>query len=124
MTNLTEQLHQGKLPDNHHYYYKMPNGKYETGNTFCVEWLHWCKDGDKIEVLEEVPDYDRWQAVLKYNKAAKGIIDTQAKENTKLKKLLKRVLEVLEMVQGETIDFAKSVDECIDKINQVLQKKE
>lgn len=42
------------------------------------------------------------------------------KENTKLKELLKECLEVLKLVQGETVDFPRTVDDCIDKISQVL----
>ena len=109
--DLTEQLHQGKLPDNHHYYYKLPNGKCEVGNTFCIETLHWCKGGDKIEVLEEVPDFDRWQAVLKYNKAAKDIIDTQAKENTKLKETI-----------SNDIFLIRSRDSEIAKLKELLKQ--
>ena len=76
MTNLTDKLNKGELPDNHHYYFKLPKSKeYEVGNTFCLETLRWCKDGDKIEVLSEVPSYEEWKAKLE--------------ENTKLKELLK-----------------------------------
>lgn len=48
---------------------------------------------------------------------ANGIRD----ENFALKELLKECLEVLGMVQGETIYFPRTVDECIDKINEVLK---
>lgn len=41
-------------------------------------------------------------------------------ENKQLKELLGECLEVFGMVAGETIDFARSVDNCIDKIRQVL----
>ena len=41
-------------------------------------------------------------------------------ENAKLKELLKRCLEVFNMVASETVDFPHTVDECIDKINQAL----
>lgn len=40
--------------------------------------------------------------------------------NAQLKELLKECLEVLKMVSGETIYFPRTVDECIDKINQAL----
>ena len=117
MANLTEQMRQGTLPDNHHYYYKLPNGRREIGNTFCIETLHWCKDGDKIVVLEKVPDFDRWQAVLKYNKAAKDIIDTYEKENTKLKELLKECHDII----YETAFKLRKVSE-IDKCNEIRKK--
>lgn len=96
MTNLTEQLKEGKLPENHHYYYKLPNGDYKVGNTFCVETLHWCKEGDKIQILEEVPSYEKWLKfknatanIMLQNNALEIISDQLKKENTKLKELLK-----------------------------------
>lgn len=82
MTNLTEQWKKGELPDNHHYYYKLPNGTTEVGNTFCLELLHNCKDGDKIQILCEVPTYDDYERLNWY--AGNGV-----EENAKLKELLK-----------------------------------
>lgn len=42
-------------------------------------------------------------------------------ENQKLKGQLKECLEVLKLVAGETIDFPRTVDECIEKINLALE---
>ena len=86
--DLTEQLHQEKLPDNHHYYFQMPNGKYEVGNTFCLELLHWCKDGDKIKVLEEVLDYRDLQGMKRNCETFMKKSVSLSTEKAKLKKLL------------------------------------
>lgn len=109
MTTLTEQLKQGKLPDNHHYYFQMPNGKYEVGNTFFLELLHWCKGGDKIKVLEEVPSYEVWQAKLE--------------ENTKLKELLKLAKESVSYHCALCREYTDG-QILLDKINQVLKENE
>ena len=74
MTDLTDKLKKGELPEGF-YYFKLPNGETDTGKDFGLAILLMCEDGDKIEVLSEVPSYEQWQAKLE--------------ENTKLKELLK-----------------------------------
>ena len=66
-----------------------------------------------------------YEAIKIYNQkekifTLKGEIQSLKEENNKLKEQLKDCLEVLEMVASETIDFPRTVDACIDKINQTL----
>jgi len=127
MTNLTEQLKKGELPDNHHYYYRLPKGTYEVGNTFCLETLRYCKDGDKIEVLSEVPTYEKWimtknlseRAHLKMYKA-RGEKVRLEKENTKLKELLKEVRGKLKYINTPRNDHNIFGNDLMKRINQVL----
>lgn len=69
------------------------------------------KQGKEIERLKAENQHVIW---LKHRKEA------LERENQKLKELLKDCLEVLKLVAGETIDFPRTVDECIDQISQVL----
>ena len=65
--------------------------------------------------------YLNWQYVKDIcTKEMSAAYEQTKRENTKLKEQLKECLEVLKMVAGETTDFPHTVDECIDKINQVL----
>ena len=114
--NLTEKLKKGELPDNHHYYYRLPKGTYEVGNTFCLETLRYCKDGDKIEVIAEVPSYEELQ-----NQAF--ILKSRESEITKLKKLLKECRKHFINYKRDDLDKGYVVYDgsyLIDKINQVL----
>ena len=129
MTTLTEQLKQGKLLDNHHYYYKLPNGKYEVGNTFCLETLHWCKDGEKIEILEEVPSYEKWQETETQRiKLMTKLNDVNNEnhalciENTKLKELFKQARGCVAVVISRSIAEVNGTDtkKLLAKIDQVL----
>jgi hypothetical protein len=111
MTNLTEKLKSGELPDNHHYYYRLPKGTYEVGNTFCLETLRYCKGGDKIEVIEEVPSYEQWQAKLEENtklKTENKWYSEQLNEASKeIEKLKERIYEFAEANQS----LRKQLDE-------------
>lgn len=133
MTNLTEQLKEGKLPENHHYYYKLPNGDYKVGNTFCVETLHWCKEGDKIQILEEVPSYEKWLKfksatanIMLQNNALEIISDQLEKENTKLKELLKRCKRIVEIDEFVSTTGAGRdiLWDLLQDLKQVLQENE
>lgn len=122
MTNLTEKLKKGELPDNHHYYFKLPKSKeYEVGNTFCLETLRWCKDGDKIEVLSEVPSYDELQNM---NKAVNECMAANIKlveQNRKLKELLKECEHMIIAYSINNNTFTKEeIKNIISKIDQVL----
>jgi hypothetical protein len=110
MTNLTEKLRKGELPDNHHYYYKLPNGTIEVGNTFCLELLHNCKDGDKIQILCEVPTYDDYERLNWY--AGNGV-----EENTKLKTENKWYSEQL----NEAVKKEAQLKELLTMVKPVLQ---
>ena len=148
MTDLTEQWKKGELPSGYYYV------KNEFGNIFPSDYSEdYDYISDRVikdfftevseikEVLEPVPSYEEWQASEKYNKHLEEKIkiyerkEKQAtetsisynelvEENTKLKELLKECREVLKMVAGETLDFPRTVDECIDKINQALGEDE
>lgn len=125
--DLTEQLHQGKLPDNHHYYFQMPNGKYEVGNTFCLETLRWCKDGDKIKVLEEIPSYEKLQEkesqrislMTRLNDVNNNNHALEI-ENTKLKELLMSARNYLKSYRDLYSKDNEDVADFIKEIDQVL----
>ena len=67
----------------------------------------------EIGQLHQTKVYLLWKDVIRIcNNAV-------AEENKQLKELLKECREVLELVAGETTNFANSVDECIEKINRI-----
>lgn len=109
MSDLTEQLKKGELPDNHHYYYRLPNGQYEVGNTFCLELLYNCKNGDKIKILHEVPTYEELQ-----NQAF--ILKCRENEIVQLKELLKECREEIDYTGYN--ELGKEI--LLKKISQVL----
>ena len=102
MTNLTEQ---GKT----HYYIKLPNNEVFIGDDFALSLYRNCKDGDKVEVLDKVPDYEKWKAF--------NALDV-AKENTKLKELLKRVDKHFKWVDYDDGFYVN--DELWEDIKKVL----
>jgi hypothetical protein len=124
MTNLTEKWKKGELPDNHHYYFQMPNGKYEVGNTFCLETLRWCKDGDKIKVLKEVPSYEQLQekeimydTTSRCNEKFLWENESLKRENTKLKTENKWYSEQL----NEAVKEVAKLKELLTMVKPVLQ---
>ena len=97
MTNLTE--HKGNKT---HYYIKFPNNEVIIGDEFALSLYRNCKDGDKVEVLGEVPSYESWK------KHRKVTAETQIKNcdleiiNTKLKELLKTHKLLFELEKDNT----------------------
>lgn len=59
---LTEKLKQGNLKDGY-YYAKMPTGCVDVVSLYNLRQLRLAKDGDKIEVLDIVPDYYQFQNI-------------------------------------------------------------
>lgn len=59
---LTEKLKQGNLKDGY-YYAKMPTGCVDVVSLYNLRQLRLAKDGDKIEVLDIVPDYYQLQNI-------------------------------------------------------------
>lgn len=134
--NLTEQWKRGELESGYYYivtkYATFPN-RIDFYNSSPKVWSYHSNDYiDKI--LAPVPSYEQWQAKLEENTKLKGNIhsmlftddvvqnryDKAKEENAQLKELLKECREVLKLVAGETIYFPRTVDICINKINQVL----
>lgn len=124
MTNLTDKLKKGELKLGEHYYYTTIFSPTVYIQNFTRDVISFQDFKETVaEVLAPVPSYEEYQQLLSEQLAKNEGVEINAEleaENTKLKELLKKCLEVFEMVAGETIYFAKSVDECIDKINQVL----
>lgn len=106
MTNLTDKWKKGELPDNHHYYFKLPKSKeYEVGNTFCLKTLRWCKNGDKIQIIREVPSYKEFITTISEN-------DILRQENTKLKTENKWYSEQLNEAVKEEGQLKEQLKEC------------
>ena len=140
MTNLTDKWKKGELPEGW-YYVKDEDGQTiiaeyyaeyidrETNETECV----WSCCGEPEQALEKVPSYELWKAVheqwqvlLEENAQLKKWCEEfnaleVAKENTKLKDLLKGAREVLKMVDTYCGDY-DSINGflIVEKINQVL----
>jgi predicted RNase H-like nuclease (RuvC/YqgF family) len=94
----------------------LPKGTYEVGNTFCLETLRYCKGGDKIEVIEEVPSYEELQ-----NQAF--ILKSRESEIVKLKELLKECRDEIEYLRKHykgSIDHLKNNTRLDKEISQVL----
>ena len=127
MTNLTEQ---GKT----HYYIKLPNNEVIIGDEFALSLYRNCKDGDKIEVLDEVPSYELWKAVheqwkvlLEENTKLKEtisndifLIKSRDSEIVKLKELLKECAKGFSKVRSANLIYPIELDELRDEIDQVL----
>ena len=109
MTNLTEQWKKGELPEGV-YYFKLPNGEIDIGTDFKVITLSMCKDGDKIEVLSEVPSYQDYERLNWY--AGNGV-----EENTKLKTENKWYSEQL----NEAVKEIGHLKELLTMVKPVLQ---
>lgn len=131
MTDLTEQWKKGELSEGIYY---VTDGEEVTIDYYLCDYWERNFYSDIQQVLAKVPSYGEWQETLRALDAAHKAIKMEDEtinrlvssgkqrsyENAKFKELLKECLEVLKMVSGETIDFPRTVDECIDKINQVL----
>lgn len=135
MTNLTEQ--KGKKT---HFYIKLPNSDVFIGDEFALSLYRNCKDGDKVEVLGEVPSYGELSSIKNDLTAANGLLKHEkekndqlkkwceefnaldvAKENTKLKELLKEWLlfEKEENPHDFTI-MSERMEELAKQSKQVL----
>lgn len=138
MTNLTEKWEKGELPDGHYYV--------RDGENLIAELLdgYFYNNGEPMTsfsggvdtILAEVPSYDEWQAIEKYNKHIEEVIkiyerkDKQAtetsiaynelaKENTILKQLLKDCR--LAIYDYPPYDSASDKIRLINKIDEVLE---
>ena len=142
MTDLTEQWNNGELPEGD-YYIKRRNGDFLYDNIDTSGVWRNSIDEDILEVLAPVPSYDEWQESEKYNKHLEEKIkiyerkDKQAtetsiaynellEENTKLKELLKRVLNATDF--RHEIKIASVIDYRVwyniaSEIKQVLGEK-
>lgn len=114
MTNLTEQ-NLSKKNGKTFFYIKFPNGEVIQGDEFALGLYRMCNDGDKVEMLEQVPSYEQWQAKLN--------------ENTQLKELLKECREEIEKhipkkwhgEKDETMQKYRNKRELRTKIDEVLK---
>lgn len=113
LQDLTEQWKKGELPDGF-YYFKMPDGAIEIASEYRLIRYNLTKDADKIKILAKVPSYEEysrleWYAgcgpdrIVELNKENRQLhkfleefnaLDV-AKENKKLKELLKECKEHL-----------------------------
>lgn len=145
---LTEQWKKGKLPSG---WYWVEGCRDKGIYAYTGEYLNnMYRPRNSERIIEKVPSYDEYLSLTYAKEEDEKIIAEYEEENTKLKEcndslnnrdinlcrianeirdenfslkeLLKECLEVLEMVQGETIYFPRTVDECIDKINEVLEE--
>jgi hypothetical protein len=74
-----------------YYYIKLPNGEIVIGDKFKLDLLKMCRDGDKVEVPDDVPTYEEWKA--SYN----CMFDNEVLllKNMKLREMLKECREIL-----------------------------
>lgn len=59
MSNLTEQLKKGELPDGF-YYFRLSDGEAEIASEYKLFRYNLTKDADKIEILAPVPTYQEY----------------------------------------------------------------
>ena len=118
MTDLTDKWKKGELPEGF-YYFKLPNGEIDTGKDFGLAILLMCEDGDKIEVLSEVPSYDELQNIKKSVNDLMASNIKLVEENKQLKELLKECRDVAEFTKT-IVNKHKWLDGVIAKINQAL----
>ena len=104
MTNLTEQ-NLSKKNGKTFFYIKLPNGEVIQGDEFALGLYRMCNEGDKVKMLEQVPDYELWKAV---NEQWKVLLE----ENAKLKELLKEVNDYLPEFEMPMTILAK-IDEVL-----------
>lgn len=129
MTDLTEQWKKGELNRDEVYYYETP---FYTVDTASGYWLcnHLDTKKDKVKVLDQVPSYEEWKAKNEENKQLKiwceefNALDV-AKENAKLKELLKRAeTQIIAYKNNDTLPerafYEKEVEELLGKIDEVL----
>lgn len=144
MTNLTEQLKKGELPEGHYYV--------KDGENMIAEYLdgYFYNNGNPMtsfsggvdEVLAEVPTFEEWQAREKYNKHLEEIIkvydrkdkqatetsiayNEMAKENEELKEILERHKKATAKAQIRSCDLEiinaqlkELLKECRDTMNK------
>mgnify|MGYP003302886741 CR=1 FL=1 len=115
--SLTKMLKQGRLLDNHYYYFKMPNGTTEVGKTSCLELLHNCKDGHKIQVFCEVPCYEEYVMLKKWCEEFNTL--AVAKENRQLKTENKWYSEQLNAAAKEVIQLKDLLKESHDLVYEL-----
>ena len=114
---LTEQWNKGKLPEGD-YYIKRRNGDtlYDNIDSRGV-WRN-SIDEDIIEVLAEVPSYEEWQQLKKWCEEFNAL--EVAKENTKLKDLLKEIRGKLHYINTPVNQHNIFSNDFIKRLDQVL----
>lgn len=114
MSNLTEQWEKGELPLGM-YYVKTPFGV-EIHSDYSLYRYKLTRDVDSIEVLAPVPSYEEWKQLHKFLEEFNAL--DVAKENKKIKELLKECEEVLLSYSNINGDY-----ELYDKIINAIGEK-
>lgn len=124
MTNLTEQMKKGKLPDGF-YWIEFKDGEilpttFSSMHGFiCCDSL--CDDENIKQILEEMPSYEEWD---KLNNACHELEKETAcltVDIVKLKELLKDCRDILLVDEmNATAHYKKALQGLLTKINQVL----
>lgn len=117
---LTEKLKQGNLKDGY-YYAKMPTGCVDVVSLYNLRQLRLVKDGDKIEVLDEVPDFCQYRNIcgclFEEHRGNYNLLE----ENDKLKELL---LKAKEEIQND-MDYTEFNEvgklKLVKQINQAIR---
>ena len=105
-----------------HYYMKLPNGDISIQNDYSLGVYRWCKDGDKIEVLGDVPEYEVWKST---NENMDSVLKTNRALSLKmleLKKLLKKCAKTIDKVNYGTISKIKEKEKLLSQIDRILQE--
>ena len=101
MTDLTKDWKDGKLEEGL-YYVQFHNGvKICNFYELCI--LRFSATGDKIKILDEVPDYTAWQNLL-------NTADMEHKANNKLLENVERLEQIIESQKQTNLALIKRLE--------------
>ena len=129
MTNLTEQWKRGELEDGYYYVKIKGDEEYmlsrEDEHWYEFGWDCWFFDSDIVEILAEIPSYEKYKCLETGIILADILIKNTKEENQKLKELLKECVEVLNDAQRNYGYDDSIIDICspiITKIDEEIKK--
>lgn len=120
MTNLTEQWKQKKLPRRKDYYVRY-NCYDRIMCSYLTKYNDFCDEGVVEEVLAEVPSYEEYQKLLSDQLAKNEGVEINAEleaENTKLKKWCEE-FNALDVAKENT-KLKELLKECADEFESYL----
>ena len=122
MTDLTEQMKKGELPEGHYYV--------KDGEDMIAEYLdgYFYNNGNPMtsfsggvdSVLEKVPSYEKFLSLTYAKEEDEKIIAEYEKENEKLKELLEWCRDELFEVYSNEVSHPEDVP-IIKKLDEVLK---
>lgn len=125
MTDLTEQWKKGELPEGWYWckcYDEETKLLYYDGDCFELDdpetknyYFFLKKDGAEIEILEEVPTFEEWQASEKYNKHLEEVIKIYERKDKQVTETSIAYNELLEEYQKLKESRAELNSDIADK---------